>query len=377
MTSEEALLLISQELELAGEDPQVLERRRRLQARRIDEHTSIPERKFLFQLFGTPCFPKGELVALTGKEKSGKTFVSSMLMTLCVKKAVLDMVRLCDENLRVLWFDTEQSEESTQEILKNRIMPMVQADSFPSEQFYIFNVRAESWQERLPLLEQAITDSRPDLVILDGIRDLVDDINDGKLAQSVLERLMHLASSCPCCIVCVLHQNKSSEDKNLRGWIGTELTYKSFEVYECTKGQDKVFSLEQTRTRKFDIWKKMYYVVSEDGLPELYTGSLPDSDSQGGLNPEYVNKMGYIKMEKAFDYLLPPQTRMRASQLQAYFKDLVGKMPFKRYDAILGRALQMHMVRKTEITPGVVVYEREAALDQWKENQAKMNKIAP
>ena len=186
MQNEDALLLIAQELELAGEDPEVLERRRRLQARRIDEHTSIPERKFLFQLFGTPCFPKGELVALTGKEKSGKTFVSSILMTLCVKKEVLDMVRLGEEYLRVLWFDTEQSEESTQEILTNRIMPMTEVDDFPSEQFFVFNVRAESWQERLPLLEQAITDCKPDLVILDGIRDLVDDINDGKLAQAVL-----------------------------------------------------------------------------------------------------------------------------------------------------------------------------------------------
>ena len=47
MQNEEALLLIAQELELAGEDPEVLERRRRLQARRIDEHTSIPERNVL------------------------------------------------------------------------------------------------------------------------------------------------------------------------------------------------------------------------------------------------------------------------------------------------------------------------------------------
>ena len=373
MQNEEALLLIAQELELAGEDPEVLERRRRLQARRIDEHTNIPERKFLFQLFGTPCFPKGELVALTGKEKSGKTFVSSILMTLCVKKEVLDMVRLGEEYLRVLWFDTEQSEESTQEILTNRIMPMTEVDDFPSDQFFVFNVRAESWQERLPLLEQAITDCKPDLVILDGIRDLVDDINDGKLAQAVLERLMHLASSCSCCIVCVLHQNKSSEDKNLRGWIGTELTYKSFEVYECTKGLDKVFSLAQTRTRKFDIWKKMYYVAGEDGLPEPYTGTLPGTEPNGGLNPEYSTSSGYIKYEKAFDYLLPAQTRLRATQLQAYFLGLVGMKSVKRYDYFLSKALETHLVRRTEISPSLVVYEREAGLDQWKQKQTSFS----
>jgi hypothetical protein len=169
--------------------------------------------------------------------------------------------------------------------------------------------------------------------------------------------------------VCVLHQNKSSEDKNLRGWIGTELTYKSFEVYECTKGLDKVFSLAQTRTRKFDIWKKMYYVAGEDGLPEPYTGALPGTDSSGGLNPEYVSNMGYINIEKAFDYLLPLETRMRASQLQKFFLELVGLKSGKRYESILARALQTHLIRRLEIKPGMVVYEREDGLNQWKARQ--------
>lgn len=43
---------------------------------------------------------------------------------------------------------------------------------------------------------------RPDLVIVDGIRDLVNDINDGVLAQETVERLMHLASEQRCCVVC-------------------------------------------------------------------------------------------------------------------------------------------------------------------------------
>ena len=65
---------------------------------------------------------------------------------------------------------------------------------------------------------------------VDGIRDLVNDINDGVLAQEVMEELLHLATERNCCIVCVLHQNKGSEDHNLRGWIGTELMNKAFEA---------------------------------------------------------------------------------------------------------------------------------------------------
>ena len=169
----------------------------RLEHRRITPESIIPHRRFFFRLFCKPCFPRGELVAVTGRAKSGKTFVTSILMTLAVCREVLGMRREEDQRLRVLWMDTEQSEESTQEILCERIMKLWQrsgaqdeiCDNFPSDMFDIFNVRADFWQNRLPMLEAAIKHYRPDLVILDGIRDLVNDINDGVLSQAACRQL--------------------------------------------------------------------------------------------------------------------------------------------------------------------------------------------
>lgn len=261
------------ELARAGENQRLQERLTRLEACRITPEKEIPPREFLFKLFGIPCFPRGELVALTGKEKTGKTFISSILLTLCQTEEALAMQRNTEQTLNALWYDTEQSEESTQEILKHRILPMIETSPNPSQggDLNVFNVRSLSWRDRLPMLELAIEQSKPDLIILDGIRDLVDDINDGVLSQEVVERLMQIASGNNCCIVAVLHQNKASEDKNLRGWIGTELAYKSFEVYECGKDADRIFTFTQTRTRKYDILDTMKYTVNEFGLPELCT----------------------------------------------------------------------------------------------------------
>lgn len=211
------LSLITEALSHAGEDAQELALLERLEQRRITPDKEIPPMQFLFQMFCKPCFPRGELVAVAGKAKSGKTFVSSILMALCFREEVLTIRRLEEEKLSVLWFDTEQSEESTQDILNNRIIPMIETrpnpplkggsmdDIIDSKElfgsspqgegsFNIFNVRADFWQERLPLLEAAMRKYNPDLVILDGIRDLVNDINDGIMAQDVIERLMHLAS---------------------------------------------------------------------------------------------------------------------------------------------------------------------------------------
>jgi len=250
--NEQACQWIAHDLELAGlslEQEQLLER---LEGRRITADKELPQMDFLFRLFHKPCFPRGELVALSGKAKSGKTFVASILMALCLRSRVLSLERIEQKRLHVLWYDTEQSEESTQDILCHRIMPMVQAE-VPEGMIDIFNVRGELYSDRLPMLELAVRHYRPDLVIVDGIRDFVADINDGVVAQDTIERLMRLASEVRCSIVCVLHQNKSSEDRNLRGWIGTELKNKAFEVYECAKSSERIFTLAQVDTRKYDI----------------------------------------------------------------------------------------------------------------------------
>ena len=242
-----------------------------LEKRRITPDKALPKMEFLFRLFHKPCFPRGELVALSGKAKSGKTFVSSILMALCFRSQVLSVEQIEPKRLHVLWYDTEQSEESTQDILRSRIIPMtgIAEDHFPMELLDVFNVRPDSYDQRLPMLEAAVNHFRPDLVILDGIRDLVADINDGVVAQDCIERLMHLASDCRCCIVCVLHQNKSAEDRNLRGWIGTELKNKAFEVYECCKSSERIFAWSQTDTRKYDILDTLKFAVNDDGIPYL------------------------------------------------------------------------------------------------------------
>lgn len=306
----DAVRLIQEEIALAGVTPEEEQRLKALESRRIRPDTPLPEVDFLFRLHGKPCFARGELVGLSGKAKSGKTFVCSILMALGFRNQVLSVERIEPRRLHVLWYDTEQSEESTQDILRNRVIPLtgIPEDQFPMTQFDIFNVRGEAWSDRLPLLETAVRHFCPDLVVLDGIRDLVADINDGVVAQDVVERLMHLASDSHCCIVCVLHQNKSQEDRNLRGWIGTELKNKAFEVYECVKSCERIFIWSQTDTRKYDIPEPLSFAVNDKGLPYLCTSEqlidaqmaaqrkMADKMQQGStlpdLNPKYTHKEG-------------------------------------------------------------------------------------
>ena len=240
-----------------------------LESRRILPSTEVTPHQFLFSWDDKPCFARGELVALTGKAKSGKTYVCSILMALAHKRQLMGIQRLQKEPLKVLWIDTEQSADSTHEILCLRMSQLL-GQAVPNEQYFVYNFRQDNWQDRLTLVLACINMHEPDLVIFDGIRDVVGDINNYQEAQNVLGKLLSVASSSNACIVCVLHQNKSLEDKTLRGALGTELQNKSFETYECQKDPDtRIFTMRQVATRKYDITTKMEFSVDSNGLPVM------------------------------------------------------------------------------------------------------------
>lgn len=111
--------LIAEELAKAGTDPELIAK---LKKDRITADKELPPMEFLLKLFDVPCCPRGELVAFTGKAKSGKTFVMSMMMAAASTAEALAFRRTTFEPLQVLWIDTEQSDQSTQDILRNRLV---------------------------------------------------------------------------------------------------------------------------------------------------------------------------------------------------------------------------------------------------------------
>lgn len=237
---------------------------------RITPETVLPPMQPLFEMFGVPCFYRGELVADCGKAKSGKTFFLSILMAACLTEKVLALERHTENKpLRVLWVDTEQSQQSTQDILVNRIIPLTNSVCDIDSSLFAFNLRGLGFEKRAKMVDVAIRTLAPDIAIIDGIKDLMTNINDADQATMIMEQLMDLAKAVNCCIVCVLHQNKSESDRNMRGSIGTELTNKAFEVYQCEFLERRdMFKVTQTLSRKKRIKEAIGYRLNEKGLPE-------------------------------------------------------------------------------------------------------------
>ena len=375
---------ISEALSHAGESSAVSPTLARMFQRELTPDMQLPPMEFLMRLFGEPCFPRRELVAITGRAKSGKTFVMSIIMLMGVIDRILQFERDGKEPLKVLWFDTEQSKQSTLDIIQNRIVEMyhrkVDPDTpFPNECLRTFNVRFDNCEMRRQGFLELVPFIKPDLVILDGIRDLVSDINDGAEAQRIMEEMLALAQDNDCCIIAVLHQNKSGESRDPRGWLGTELLNKAFDVFapEKMKIQDGqgtrfVFKLEQLYTRKYDIEQQLYFQVDEDGLPfeteaplmPVYMSSTSTADSSGeerpSLNDDYVvhhlNGDWDMDVEKLFRDAFEGNQTLTGAALRYKVKTLANIATNRLYNNCLEKVMKMNLMEKKKDDYGRITY---------------------
>ena len=317
---------IEGELARAGEASPVSPLVVKLDKCRIMSDTDVPSEDFLLRLFGKPCFPRRDLSAVTGTEKCGKTFFTSMLMACGAEKNVLELERISDEPLKVMWYDTEQSRQSTKSILTDRVFKLGTGtgtgDRYLShdQNYFVFNVRAYSCQERLNCLVAGIEAYKPDMVIIDNVSDLLSSINDPEESTRVIDQLMQLSTEYDCNITIVIHLNRTGEKRSLRGWLGTEILHKAFDVYYCQQiEKTDVFCVEQIFTRKYRIPEKLCYKIDENGLPQIT--AMPD------FQPRDSN--GQYKTNKPEAYQVRSDTAERFNQKYIIHNDGNARQPWE------------------------------------------------
>jgi len=379
--------MLADELPMAGQPSVVSPMLLKLDGYRITSETKVPEEEFLMRMYGKPCLPRRDLTAVTGVEKCGKTFFTSMLMACCGKRQVMELERIREQPLKVMWYDTEQSRQSTKGIYVDRVGKMLQMDD-PKEggldesNFLIYNVRACTYQERMDYLLTGIETYHPDLVIIDNVSDLLPSVNDADESQKVINHLMELATMGNCNIVVVIHLNRSGDKRNLRGWLGTEILHKSFEVYYCehiSKGD--VYTVEQLLTRKYRISEKMYYNINDDGLPELLSKNIameleeePSYISRksnvynvpgskvDSFNQNYIIRLGKGKesawewdFRKLFDDAMGGCSMIGLDMLKEKVMKLSGILMPQYYEKVFSMAVEKHVVTTTIDVKGRVV----------------------
>lgn len=211
----------------------------------------------------------GNFSAIIGKAKSRKTFLVSMgLATLLRSDTLMDKFRgnLPRLQEKVILFDTEQSKYHVQKVLR-RICRLIEINE--PENFLCYGLRPYDTNKRVEVIEHALSNiPNIGMVVIDGIRDLVHDINDPSEATKITNSLMRWTEEKNIHLVVVIHQNKG--DSNARGHLGSEIVNKAETVISVTKdAQDSEMSIVEPEYCRDKDFPPFAFRIDPRGLPYI------------------------------------------------------------------------------------------------------------
>ena len=158
----------------------------------IGEYIVAPE---ILKVHGSAIGTLGNFSASIGKAKSKKTFNVSAIVAAALKNdTVLQYAAEVPENKRkILYVDTEQSPYHCQKVMKRIVrMAGLPLDKEPKNLEFL-SLRRHTPEIRIAIVEEAVYHTENlGLVIIDGIRDMVYDINSPSEATKIISKLMQL-----------------------------------------------------------------------------------------------------------------------------------------------------------------------------------------
>lgn len=237
------------------ENDRILEEMKSL---RIKTDTEIPPEHPILSIDGIPIFELGDIAAVKGKQKEGKTTVLKAMVGAWLKGSLFRL-KSEKECTKILWLDTEQKQNDVRQI----IYDLTQMTGLPPEyidsHLMLYTVRQLSYTLLLERTELLISTYRPDVVIIDGIVDYIKSFNDEEASHTLINQLIVLCDQYHCTILNILHENKNGEDHNMRGHLGTMMAQKASTVLRCKKNNGIItVSCTDSRHRAMPDWYLTY-----------------------------------------------------------------------------------------------------------------------
>lgn len=230
---------------------------------------------FLLQYEGVPYRPKGDISVIKAQAKSGKTSFLKMEIA-CMIGESGEANGICRTTIpgtditrppyKVLWIDTEQARATSFHNCYMSVLKMANLnENEDSPNLTFIRQRELKLEDRFPQIEDEVRCGKFDVLVIDGIRDVVSDINNPSESVNAASRLLQLAEESNLSIIVVIHENPGSDTGKMRGWLGTELANKCFEVQQVSRDKNgELFTVENTDRRGKKI-PNYYFTYNEDG----------------------------------------------------------------------------------------------------------------
>lgn len=220
------------------------------------------QKEYLLKVKGIPTLTVGDIHLIQSQAKQGKTTLVSIFVAAILAGRWAALEYALTRKAKVIIFDTEQFECDTFRQYRN-MMRLGGMEEEDLERFSMYNLRALTYDERNAFIHASILREKPLMVVIDGIRDLISDINDPVKCPSLVQDLMNLATDCKCAILGVLHNNPG--EGKARGWLGTEYINKCGYSFEPQK-KDNIVTVKNIVYRGAPIpeWR---FTFDSEGSP--------------------------------------------------------------------------------------------------------------
>lgn len=244
------------------------------------------------------------LHTLQGDKKAGKSAAGLALITAALKGGFIGITP-SRPDLSVLWIDTEQDRDTLRRKAR-AVLSMAGLDTMPDRVKVVTLRGFGSTEELLKATLQAITETAPDFVFLDGVVDLCEAFNDEEKSRAVIRQLEAHAERYGCAILGLIHTNKTSRNE-ARGHLGAILQQKSAEIYQVTKDGERTAKVAQPFSRFAPVPDFFFnfadgFTIEAAQAEAGGNGAAQRAALESAFRPLYCDAAGHYDPRTRFSY---------------------------------------------------------------------------
>ena len=220
--------------------------------------------------YDIPLATYGNFSFVQAPPKSFKTFFMSLLASAYagVDEDFVGDIKSFRGNRELIHFDTEQGKWHCKRVFM-RVIDMMETDIIP-EFYHTYSLRELNYIYRRHYIEyvlEKLTEQGRDIgfVVIDGIADLVSDVNDLKHSNLIVQWLMEITTRFNCHIMTIIHSNYGSDKPT--GHLGSLLEKKAETQFLLKRNKDTGcidVSCRRTRNIPFDPFT---FALTDTNLP--------------------------------------------------------------------------------------------------------------
>jgi hypothetical protein len=226
-------------------------------------------------LLPIPLGTFGNFSLIQAPPKTKKTFFVSLLASvfLGTTNNFGGKLKGHREDKNVIHIDTEQGKWHAQKSFK-RVLEMNKQDY--SENYLTFGLRTIGFKQRIEFIEYCLEHKSKDtgLLIIDGIADLVSDVNNLEESNACIQKIMEWSENYKVHIMCVIHSNFGSDKPT--GHLGSFMEKKcEVQIQLEANTVNKEWTTVKCKRSRGYSFETFSFQINEVGMPEII-GNLYD-----------------------------------------------------------------------------------------------------